>query len=137
MLVLTVAVSIHMDRSVARLLRSDDSYCMAFAASVPVAVFFGIGTLAGWWFESAYIEWAATIIPLTCFAGLLMVADALHDFGEGDDIPGYLGIAMLVGGLIGAIALRLRSIYIRRVLCFVPHMVVGTGYLVALASMSG
>jgi len=134
--VLTVAVSIHFDRSVARLLRSDDSYCMAFAASVPVAAFFAIGTLTGWWFESARVEWAATIIPLTCFAGLLIVADALHDFGDGDEMPGYLGVTIFVGGLVGSIAFSVRNAYIRGILCSVPHMLVGTGYLVALASMS-
>lgn len=119
-----------------RLLASDDSYVAALGASVPVAVIFAIGCMVGWWFRSARITATATAIMISCFGGLLWVSDYVHDFGEGDQILGFFGIGVLLGGTFGFLALVIRDGYVRLTLSIVPHLCFGIGYGVALHTMS-
>ncbi|SMP79171.1 hypothetical protein SAMN06265222_12930 [Neorhodopirellula lusitana] len=136
LLALAITSSLTIDNSVKGLILSDDSYVASFAASVPVAVFFAIGCVAGWWFRSTRIAWIATAIPLVCFATLLWISDFVHDFGEGDEIFGYLGVGIFLGGVFGLIAFLVRNPYTRLVLSVAPHLLFGIGYLMVLIAMS-
>lgn len=124
------------DGSPRRLLVSDDSYVAAFAASAPVAVIFAIGCIAGWWFHSLRIAVTTTAIVLACFGGILWVSDRVHDFGEGDQIVGYLGIAILLGGASGLLAFVIRHACARLALSIAPHVCFGVGCGIALYVMS-
>ena len=79
---------------------------------------------------------SATTVPLVCFAALLWISDSVHDFGEGDQIFGYLGVGIFLGGTIGLVAFLVRNSYTRLVLMIVPHLLFGIGYLTALIAMS-
>ena len=136
LLALAIVSALTIDNSITGLLVSDDSYVASFAASVPVAVFFAIGGVVGWWFQSNRIAWIATTVPLVCFAALLWISDSVHDFGEGDQIFGYLGVGIFLGGTIGLVAFLVRNSYTRLVLMIVPHLLFGIGYLTALIAMS-
>jgi hypothetical protein len=125
------------ENSVGSLLRSDDCYVAAFVVTVPVTAFYAIGTTAGWWFRSTRIAWIATIVPLAGCGLLLWLVDSLHDFGEGDQIVGYLGIGMLLGGACGSVTFLVKRHRARLVLSLVPHLSCMSGYLLALTRMHG
>ncbi|MEM8672198.1 MAG: hypothetical protein AAGG48_32080 [Planctomycetota bacterium] len=78
----------------------------------------------------------ATAVPLVCSAALLWLSDFVHDFGEADEIFGYLGVGIFLGGAFGLLAFFIRKSYIRFVLTFAPHLLFGLGYLTALSAMS-
>ena len=136
LLTLAIVSSLAFDGSLHGLLVSDDSYVASFAATVPVAVLFAIGCIAGWWFRSASIASRATAISIGCFGGFLWLADYLHDFGEGDEMFGYLGLGVLCGGLFGLITFVIRNASARAALSIAPHLCFGIGYAMALYSMS-
>jgi len=115
-----------------QLLVSDNPYVASFAASVPVAVLFAIGRIAGWWFQSSRIASVATAVSIVCFATLLWASDYVHDFGEGDEIVGYFGIGIFLGGAFSFSALMVRNAFARLVLSVVPHVLFGIGFAAAL-----
>ncbi|WP_146394360.1 hypothetical protein [Allorhodopirellula solitaria] len=128
--------SLAIDKSFAKLIVSDDSYIASFAATVPVTAFVAMGVATGWWFQSTRISWIATFLPLLCFSALLWIADLAHDFGEGDQLVGYLGIGTLLGGVCGSLAFTVQNPYSRLLIAIVPHVVFVAGYLTALNAMS-
>jgi len=136
LLALAMVASLMWDESGLRLLSSDDSYVASFAASAPVAVIFAIGCTAGWWFQSSRIALVATAVPIVCFATLLWVSDYVHDFGEGDEIFGYLGLGIFLGGTFGFLAFLIRNTFARLVLSIAPQFLFGIGYAIALHAMS-
>lgn len=133
---LIIVSAFTVEKSVSGLLVSDDSYVASFVASVPVSVFFAIGGAVGWWFRSKRIASIATLVPLICCAALLWTLDWVHDFGEGEDLIGYLAIGILLGGACGSIALYVHNSYARLALSIAPHLMIVLGYLTVIASMS-
>src|SRR5690606_16023283 len=101
----------------------------------PVAIFFAIGCIVGWWFQSSRIASVATAVSVVCFATLLWASDYLHDFGEGDEIFGYLGIGIFLGGTFGFLAFMIRNAFARLVLSIAPQLLFGIGYAAALHAM--
>ncbi|MEM1069141.1 MAG: hypothetical protein AAGI63_09615, partial [Planctomycetota bacterium] len=110
-------------------------YVASFAVSVVVAFMFGVGCIAGWWFESLRVSLYAAVVPTLFFAALLYISDYVHEFGEGDDIIGYLGSGMFFGGCVGAGAFMLRDAKTRVIMSVAPHALFGFGYLLAIQSM--
>ena len=136
LLTLAIIASSIFDGSLRRLFSSDDSYVASFSVSVPVAAFFAVGCLTGWWFQSSRIALLATAVLVASFGTLLWVSDYLQDFGEGDQIIGYLGIGVLSGGSFGLTAFLIRNTGARVVFSIVPHLCFGIGYAAALHTMS-
>ncbi|GAA5504874.1 hypothetical protein Rcae01_00313 [Novipirellula caenicola] len=133
---MTFVTSLVIDGSLTTLLTSDDFYIASFAATVPVTVRVVIGVFTGWWFQSTRLSLIATFALLICISLLLWILDLAHDFGEGDQLVGYLGIGTLLGGGCGSFAFILQNPFIRLLLSIVPHLFFVIGYLTALNAMS-
>tara|TARA_R110002049_G_scaffold41416_2_gene124756 strand:- start:236 stop:436 length:201 start_codon:yes stop_codon:yes gene_type:complete len=65
-----------------------------------------------------------------------LASDYVHDFGEGDEIFGYLGLGILIGGTFGLLAFMIHNAFARLAFSIAPHLCFGIGYAAALHAMS-
>jgi hypothetical protein len=133
---MVVLFSLAVERSLVSLIDSDDAYLASFAVTVPVMAFYAMGSLAGWWYQSKRISSLTTFATLVCFSAVLWVADMVHDFGEGDQLVGYLGIGTFFGCVCGSLAFITNNFSTRLLLSLAPHLVFAIGYTIALIAIS-
>lgn len=136
LLVSTLAAALYANGGdVHNLLRSDDHFIGGFAVTLLACGCFVASSCIGWWFGSRRIALWVSVVFLAGASSLMVLSDYLHDFGEGDQFVGALGIGLALGGSAGLLAFGLR----RRIalVCGVvlPTLLYAIGFVIALRHM--